>query len=195
MHRIIFIILSTFITGFLVRPDAAVPLSFHAYPEQLPGTYTGGFGEESCHSCHFDYPLNPGEGSLHIEGIPSSYEPGQVYTFTISINRKDLGRAGFQLSARFPDSTQAGTFTFETERLAFTKTDKSIQYVQHSAKGTEPNDPTSNIWILKWAAPEKPQGTVIFNLAANAANGDASEFGDYIFLKEVKSKPTSAKQM
>jgi hypothetical protein len=34
-------------------------------------------------------------------------------------------------------------------------------------------------WLLEWRAPQTP-GAVSFDLAANAANGDASEFGDCI---------------
>lgn len=189
-HRIVLMIFSTVLTGFLIRPDTP-PSPVHAYPEQLPGTYTGGFGEESCHSCHFDYPLNPEEGSLNIEGIPSSYDPEKTYTFTIEVSREDLGKVGFQLTARYADSAQAGSFSVESDRIEFTNSSGDVQYIQHSPEGTEPNGSDTSAWSLRWAAPEQNKGNVIFNLAANAANGDASEFGDFIFTKEVESRPGS----
>lgn len=190
MLRIALIISSTLLTGFLLNTgDGEISTPAHAYPEQLPGKYTGGFGEESCHSCHFDYSLNPEEGSLNTEGIPSSYDPGEMYTFTIEVSRKDLDKAGFQLTARYADSTQAGSFSVESDRIEFTNSTGDVQYVQHSPEGTEPNESDISIWSLKWAAPEQSKGNIIFSLAANAANGDASEFGDFIFIREIVSSP------
>lgn len=190
MLRIALIVSSTLLTGFLLNAgDGEISTPAHAYPEQLPGKYTGGFGEESCHSCHFDYSLNPEEGSLSIEGIPSSYDPGKTYTFTIEVSRKDLGKAGFQLTARYADSSQAGSFSEESNRIEFTNSTGGVQYVQHSPEGTEPNESDTSTWSLKWAAPEQSKGNIIFNLATNAANGDASEFGDFIFTREIVSSP------
>lgn len=185
MLRIIFIVLSTLLAGFLIRPtNDAVLTSGHAYPEQLPGAFTGGFGEDTCNSCHFDYPLNPEEGKLAVEGIPLSYKEGQSYTFTIKLSRKNLGKAGFQLSARHADSTQAGTFELNSDRTKLTQTNNSLQYVQHSRAGTKPNSGDTIRWHVQWRAPSQGSGKVFFNLAANAANGDASEFGDFIFVRK-----------
>ena len=37
------------------------------------------------------------------------------------------------------------------------------------------------VWVLDWQAPSKKAGAVKINVAANAANGDDSEFGDLIY--------------
>lgn len=163
----------------------------HFYPEQLPGTFTGGFGEDSCHSCHFDYPLNPQEGSLNVEGIPGSYKAGKLYTISIQLNRDRLGRAGFQMSSRFEDGSQAGSFDADSELLQFTETDSSTQYIQHSAKGSQTTGSTWSGWEVTWTAPETASGPVIFHIAANAGNGDASAFGDFIYTLQIESSPGS----
>lgn len=159
-----------------------------SYPEHLTGAFTGGFNEETCHSCHFDYEVNPNEGDLSISGIDKSIAGGEVAEFKIKVGREELGRAGFQLSVRFEDGSQAGQLKIEeSNRLTYTRSvPDSLQYIQHSEKGSEPDGADKSSWTVRWKAPEPGAGTVIFNIAANAANGDQSEFGDYIFTEEKK---------
>ena len=158
-----------------------------SYPEHLVGAFTGGFGEKTCHSCHFDYELNWEEGSLEVSGLPEELVPGQSYSIEIKVYREDLGKAGFQMTARDESGRQAGIFSISVnERVMLTKqVPDSLKYVQHSALGTEPNAPGSNRWVIEWKAPEILPDTIYFNVASNAANGDASEFGDWIYTEEV----------
>jgi hypothetical protein len=194
MVRIVSAVILTLYIGSLIQPDEKVPApGVHTYPEQLPGTFTGGFGEQTCQSCHFDYPLNPvEEGSLAISGIPDSYKSGSSYAIVIEVNRQNLGKAGFQLSARTTAGTQAGSFSLDQERLRFTNESGDIQYVQHTAEGTRPTGQHSTVWQVKWTAPSKAAGPVTFNVATNAANGDDSEFGDLIFASELISQPSAS---
>ena len=160
-----------------------------SYPEHLTGAFTGGFGEETCRSCHFDYDLNPDGGSLSVTGIPGEISVKQTIKIKITIEREELGAAGFQLSARYKDGSQAGTFLIEDEsRLMFSDAvPDSLRYVQHTNEGTNPSKENKNSWMVRWQAPKSPQGPVIFNIASNAANGDQSEFGDFIYTKETRS--------
>lgn len=160
-----------------------------AYPEHLTGAFTGGFGEETCRSCHFDYDLNPAEGSLEISGFPQKLSAGELLEIQIKVERKELEAAGFQLSARYEDGSQAGKFVIKNDDIVFTKSmADSIQYVQHSNEGTRPYQENSKSWIVKWKVPSSIKGSVVFNVAANAANGDQSEFGDFIYTKEMKAR-------
>lgn len=191
MIRIILIPVFTLTIGFCLgngTPEPQTNMEFSAYPEQLPGHLTGGFGEDTCHSCHFDYPLNYEEGKLRINGFPELYKPGQSYSIQIIVERSDLKKAGFQVSSRFADGSQAGSFNLRSDRTQFTAADSaSVQYVQHSSKGSEKTDTGQAVWTVEWTAPEKSQ-QISIHLAANAANGDASEFGDYILTKEILLK-------
>lgn len=156
------------------------------YPEHLTGTFTGGFGEETCRSCHFDYDLNPEEGALTLSGLGSTVSAGASYEIRITVERPELGAAGFQLTSRYEDGRQAGHFDIEgNARVMFsTSAPDTLQYVQHSAEGSRPQGNNRQRWTITWTAPEQPEGPVIFNVAANAANGDRSEFGDYIYSGE-----------
>ncbi|MEL7833114.1 choice-of-anchor V domain-containing protein [Fodinibius sp. Rm-B-1B1-1] len=168
------------------RGETAEKTSVNIYPEHLTGAFTGGFGEETCRSCHFDYDLNPGGGSLSLSGIPEKLLEGETVEIKIKVEHDELGAAGFQLSARYEDGSQAGEFMIEDDRLMFSDAvPDSLQYVQHSSEGTKPSQENKNSWTVRWAVPDNPKGFVIFNIAANAANGDQSEFGDYIYTREV----------
>lgn len=186
MLRLLLLVLSTGLLSIVLGPAVTEPVHpSPVYPETLPGAFTGGFGEETCHSCHFDYPLNPGIGSLAVEGVPGQYRPGKRYTFTIILKRKELGRAGFQLSSRFTDGSQAGEFSNNSERLRFTKALRTVRYLQHSSEGSTVNGNRAQ-WEVQWTAPSPGGGKIIINMAANAGNGDASAFGDYIYVREFR---------
>lgn len=159
-----------------------------SYPEHLTGTFTGGFEEETCRSCHFDYDLNPNGGSLTIAGIPAPISVGETIEIKVTVEREELGAAGFQLTARNEDGSQAGRFEIEDNtRLMFSESvPDSLQYVQHTNEGTNPSEENKNSWTVTWKAPETMEGSIIFNISANAANGDQSEFGDFIYAEEIE---------
>lgn len=161
-----------------------------AYMDGPPVAHTGGFGEETCYYCHFDGTLNDGEGLLEVDGVPETYAPGDVYELTIKLMRPGMERGGVQLAARYAEGEneghQAGTLEATDEALAVDQAD-GIQYIRHTPEGTEPVAPDTIAWLLTWHAPEAAAGPVVFHAAANAANGDASEFGDAIYTVEVLS--------
>ncbi len=191
MHKIILLPVITLLLGLLAGTMKPIQETGHnrIYSEELPGAYTGGFGEDTCHSCHFDYPLNPeDEGSLDVEGLPEQYESGRDYTFTITLQREEMGDAGFQITSRFEDGSQAGFFDTGSENIGVTKSDNDIQYLQHAFEGSNIEDESRASWEIVWTAPDDTSGKVIFNLAANAANGDVSAFGDLIFTQKMESE-------
>lgn len=103
------------IDGAWKRNIGAEYTTWVKYPEHLAGPFTGGFGEQSCHSCHFDYDLNMPDGVLELTGLPNTIEPGKIYELEVLIRRPDLGAAGFQLTSRFEDGSQAGSFILNHE--------------------------------------------------------------------------------
>lgn len=160
------------------------------YPEQLPGSYTGGFGEETCHSCHFDYPVNDNSGSVRIEQLPTRFEPSETYTLTVIVSRDNIGKAGFQLTSRFTDGRQAGRLSAIDNRVMPTNPDTgSVIYLQHSPAGSTPTNTNRSKWKINWQAPPRAD-TVLFHIAGNAGNGDASEFGDFINTLRVQVLPS-----
>ncbi|MEX0646168.1 MAG: choice-of-anchor V domain-containing protein [Balneolaceae bacterium] len=156
------------------------------YPDHIPGAFTGGFGEETCHTCHFSFDINEENGGLTVEGLNDSYRPGEQYEIVVRVESEDLGKGGFQMTARFEDGSQAGSFEPAGERLTFTYGMKEeIEYLQHSISGTRPTSDNRVSWSFVWEAPGESSEPVIFNIAANAANDDFSEFGDRIYVQEI----------
>ena len=130
---------------------------------------------------HDSYALNAGRaagmGDLVVTGFPKEYRPGETYPIKVEVtHEQDSGVWGFQLATRAKEThQQAGELRpvdSHTQILPLNE----IQYITHTADGT-----FSNIFEFTWAAPSAASGEVVVNAAANAANGDASPVGDYIY--------------
>ena len=90
-----------------------------------------------------------------------------------------MQRGGFQLSARYTDGMQAGYF-LPLPGVAV-DTAAGIAYVRTSVDTPAPD---SARWFFEWTVPDTAVGPIAFHAAANAANGDASAFGDFIYTWE-----------
>jgi photosystem II stability/assembly factor-like uncharacterized protein len=167
------------------------------YSDGPPPASTGGFGEPSCHSCHFDGPLNSSPGTLSVDA-PTSYQPGARYELAVRLRRPDLTRGGFQLSARYAAGSsageQAGSLRAKDASVKVVTAAKGagIQYAEHTAPGTQADESGAIEWTVVWDAPTDPRGPVIFHTAANASNHDDSEFGDHIYLDSLTVPPAGA---
>lgn len=186
--KLFILTLFPFIIGIsMPEPDIATMnwLDEEFNPEHLDGPFTGGFGEQTCHSCHFDYDLNQKGGSLSVAGIPETLIPDEKAEITVTVESEHLKNAGFQISARFKDGSQAGSFAWKGDRLMFTPNiSDNVKYLQHSREGTTPTGDREAEWTFTWTAPEAASQPIIFNVAANAGNDDDSAFGDWIYVDE-----------
>ncbi len=141
--------------------------------------------------CHSSFPVNAAGGSVNITGLPtdSGWVPGQTYPLEITVQRAGQRVFGFQLSA-VVDATnqQAGTLAGANQavkiicgigrREAGCNTANAVQYAEHS------NANAASTFNVNWTAPlSATAGTVRFNLAGNAANGDISNQGDFIYTR------------
>jgi hypothetical protein len=173
----------------------ALQLSASAFKEGPYPNVTGGFGEQSCHLCHLDNPINAPGGSVALEGVPPSFTPGQTYPITVTISRAGLRRGGFEIAARYAGGRQkgrqAGSWQLRDTRAQLIPgaVDKALVFVQHNQLGSRTATPGSNTWTIDWTAPPGPGGPVQFNVAANASNNDDSPLGDYIYVKAIRSTP------
>ncbi len=161
----------------------------HAYAEGAPPGFSGGFKEESCHACHFHAEPNSGPGRVTIEGAPATFAPGERYTLTITLRRAGMKLAGFQLTARFKDSgVQAGTIApaaGEAERVKV-ETQAGVQYAGQRKAGAAVGAADAATWTLVWTAPESGE-PVIFNVSANASDGNESADGDFVYTATAQS--------
>ena len=176
----------------------SLPLAASAFKEGPYPNVTGGFGEQSCHLCHLDNPVNAPGGTLTLDGVPSTYVPGEKYHITVTIAREGLRRGGFEISARFATGKlkgrQAGVWRplDAREQLIPGAVDKALTFVQHNLAGSRVPSTGANTWTIEWTAPTVPPGAagpVQFNVASNASTNDDSPLGDYIYLKSARSVP------
>jgi hypothetical protein len=178
-----------------------VPITTLAFKEGPYPNVTGGFGEQSCHLCHLDNPLNAPGGSVQLSGTPRTYVAGQTYPITITVRREDVRRAGFEISARFASGKlkgrQAGAWRVRDARAQLIPgaVDRELTFVQHNLAGSRAPTPGANTWTIEWTAPSPAAGPVLFNVAANASNNDDSPLGDYIYLKSARSVPAGTKSL
>jgi hypothetical protein len=183
----------------IVAPIAAllvsVPIVTLAFKEGPYPNVTGGFGEQSCHLCHLDNPINAPGGSLDVTGVPATFTPGQAYPITVTIARGGLRRGGFEIAARFASGKmkgkQAGAWRVGDGRAQLIPgaVDKALTFVQHNLAGSRATTPGSNTWTIEWTAPPDKAAPVQFNVAGNASNNDDSALGDFIYLRAFRSAP------
>lgn len=157
------------------------------YAEHPPLAHTGGFGEPTCHACHFGGEVNGGEGELTVEHLPDTVRPGQAVVLTVTLAAA-MERAGFMLAVRRSDGRQAGRLVaVDTTRTAVSTVDSTgVQYAHHTLAGTALPTPNRTQWHVRWTAPGRAADTIRVHVAANAANDDASEFGDDIYATQQR---------
>ena len=171
-------------------PSGNDPSGLPPYAEHPPLRHTGGFGEPTCHACHFGGDVNGGEGTLSVEGLPGSVRPGHSYRITVTLTA-EMKRSGFMLSIRHPDGAQAGRLVpLDTARVAVATPDSSaVEYAHHTLAGTSLPKPNRASWTVRWTAP--PAGdSAVLHVAVNAANDDASEFGDDVYAATAQAVVT-----
>lgn len=152
-----------------------------ANPDGAPAAHTGGFGEPSCHACHFDGPLERASTGVRLSGLPATVVAGTTYELTLAFDA-DAPMTGFELSARDAAGAQAGTLTPCDDTTQLVR-GNGVEYLTHTRAGLV----SGGRWRFSWRAPARA-GTVAFHAALNAANDDRSEFGDRIVLFEALSE-------
>jgi hypothetical protein len=146
--------------------------------------------------CHTGNPVNSpvGNGSVTVDGLPAGgWTPNQVYPLTVTIQRTGARLFGFQLSAVDAANQQAGTLTEGHARVKIIcgrgtapgaqqvncSTAGAIQYAEHNNAQV-----VTSTYLVNWTAPSSASvGTVRFHVAGNAANGDFSNQGDFIYTR------------
>lgn len=146
-------------------------------------------GFSNCTVCHTSFPVNSGAGSLSVAGLPETYTFGELYALTVSIEDPDPARMrwGFELTV-ITESTglQAGVLantSANTQVSAGAGTARD--YIKHTSAGTFMGQPDGASWNIQWTAPTEDVGAVHFYFASNAANGNSTNQGDYIYTGNI----------
>ena len=185
----------------LIVTPAVIPLlvllpALAAYRDGPPTNMAGGFGDASCHQRHLDNPVNAPGGALSLAGVPPVYTEGRSYRMTVRLERDGMRSGGFQIVARFASGgragRQAGAWGILDERVQLVRSegDRDLVFAEHTAPGSTSSTPGTNVWVLVWTAPGTDAAApVVFSIAGNAADDDASPLGDYIYLETVRTDP------
>jgi len=171
-----------------------------AYSSGPPSAVNGVLGataQNTCaqSGCHSDFPLNSGTGSVVITGLPATWTPGQVYALTVRVSLTGAQRYGFQFtSVSNSTGAQAGTLSAASPADARVQicpggpgcfNDSPLQFAEHNSFAN-----TSGTFNFRWTAPSSAAvGAVRFNVAGNAANGDANSTGDRIYTASAIVSP------
>jgi len=176
-----------------VRSAASTPVGWAgpvlgAHAEGPPPGFTGGFGEESCRSCHTEFELGLG-GELVVEGFPDRYQPGQRYIVTLLLTSDGMTLAGFQAAIRGEDGRPVGSMApLDGSVVVHPDTaGMGTPYLQNAPGGMRADATAS--WSFEWTAPEGAAGAALLHASANGANGDDSPLGDIVYLAEARSTP------
>lgn len=157
-------------------------------------------GEGNCTSCHADFELNSGEGSIAITGVPATYTPGQQITVTVTTTQADAVIYGFQLTAVDQAGQKAGTFDIPAASDGRIQILQGVvgqnniirEYVEHTSGGLSNGQFGFNSWVFTWIAPMQAAGKIDFYATGNSANSDGGTGGDYIYSTSKSTNSTAA---
>ena len=179
--------------GGLAALQSITPFLEAVYIEGPPPAHTGGLGGDTCHLCHFDNDLDAPGGSLALTGVPDAFDPSATYRITVTLVRPEMDRGGFQLAARVAEGDdagrQAGTLRALDGRVQVIEGPDAVVYAQHTEPGTELTGNGTTSWTVEWHPPDTESASITLHAAANAANDDASEFGDFIYTASAPTHP------
>lgn len=155
-----------------------------------PDERTGAPNEATCVAagCHAGNDLNASGGSLTLT-IPETYQLNEVYTIVVDLARTGQSKWGFEMTALDGDGARAGTFEIDLAGNTQLGEANGKQYIKQTAIGAAAGTNDENGWEFQWTAPDTDVGPITFYAAGNAANGNFTATGDYIYTEQVESIP------
>ena len=164
----------------LLAATLIVASSAYAYPNGAPWGSANPAVEPNCSSCHFDGEAIVESKALTISGLPQTLTGGKDYEIKLQVNRQTDSPANGPTG--FLGSASAGAFSTDNPDL---------EAMGQELRSISPSHAAAAEWKFNWTAPELQSGPVIFHIGVNAANDDASPFGDEIHFRtfEVPAKP------
>lgn len=164
----------------------AAPPPAHSYSS---GAIAGVAGDQfrsdgtaiTCAVCHGSFELNAGDGSIEVEAAATA-APGDAVPITITLDNQTppategSGRQGFEATVRDPETGDLWGRLLLTDAVDTKYASADSSYVTHTLSGT-----ARTTWTFDWEPGTERSGTARVYVAGNAANGDGSPSGDYIY--------------
>ncbi len=180
------------------------PVAARSFGPALRLTGAPGDNPLACTQCHNSFPLNSGKGSVRVVFPGDSYRPGMTYRMRVEIRDPDQRRWGFQLTARLasdPANAQAGDLVPPGDLARAVcgngaakpcTANNPIQLIMHTVAGTRTGITGGADFEFDWTAPPAGSGAVSFYVAGNAANGDGTNQGDFIYTSSLTVSEATA---
>ncbi|MCS6884188.1 MAG: choice-of-anchor V domain-containing protein [Acidobacteriota bacterium] len=162
----------------LVLSTTTAAIAFSGGP---PAGHTGAPGERTCVDCHDSFDINRGPGSVTLN-LPKKYRQNERLSLELTARQQNRRRWGFQITALDTAGNAAGLFSISDAANTQLQTFNGRTYVQHTTEGSL-GQSDSKIWRFDWIAPSVDQGRIRFYIAVNAADGDGTSVGDYIYTE------------
>lgn len=178
---------------------AARQAAAHSYGPPPSVTGAPGDNPKACTLCHAGT-LNSGTGSVKIilQSGPV-YIPGVKQRVLVQVADANQQRWGFELTARLnsdPQHGQAGDLSPIDNLTQVICEDagpkpcaSGVAFIQHTSAGTRNGTKSGATFQFDWTPPAANAGSVTFYVAANAANGNGSPSGDFIYTSSVQLDP------
>ena len=106
----VFALVSVFAFGFTETYDRV-----WSFTDGPPASVSGAPGESDCTSCHSDFVVNTGSGSVAITNVPANYELNTAYSITVTVTEDNSISMGFQITALTGDGVDGGSFTLPSQ--------------------------------------------------------------------------------
>lgn len=151
-----------------------------AYSGSPPNGRTGAPGEGDCTGCHSSFGVNSGFGTLSVSGMNGTYEAGQSYDLVVSLDDPGATRWGFEFTVLGDDGLALGTVN-SLDNHTQVSSSATRDYAKQTSLGTQNGTSSGVTWNVRWTAPMTGSGDATIYLAGNAANGNFSTSGDYIY--------------
>ncbi|MDQ3050557.1 MAG: T9SS type A sorting domain-containing protein [Bacteroidota bacterium] len=156
-------------------------------------------GETSCNTsgCHNGNLVNSGGGSILIDAPTMTgweYIPGQVYPINVTVAKTGVSLFGFGFEALRSTGANGGmlsiTNAVQTRILTAVISGNVRTNVVHKLNGGA--TPNLHTFTFNWTAPVTGTGDITFYAAGNAANGNGSTSGDFIYTtSQIVTESTS----
>lgn len=155
------------------------PVMALAFSGSPPNGRTNAPGEGNCTACHNSFALNAGTGSLTVTDL-GNWEPGQDYDLTVTLSDPNASRWGFEFTIIDEAGDSVGSLV-NLDSNAQVSSSGNRTYAKHTSPGTYNGTSDQATWTVRWTAPETGTGDVTLYMVGNAANGNSSTSGDYIY--------------
>ena len=183
----------------VLTPSSAIGKSSGANPGFAGDVAQFNGGAQTCVLCHGSFELNSGSGSLTVD-VAATVAPGETVPITVTLDNQTTpategsGRQGFEATVRDPETGELWGRLVLTDAVHTKFAGDAVpdtSYVTHTLSGT-----AQSTWSFDWE-PGGRTGTARVYVASNAANGNGTSSGDYIYattvdvvVGEVASAPT-----